>query len=261
MTTNILDLNPRDGLPSELKILKRIYEFVNVNFNEFGHNKINSTYWFTPSWSPFIKYIFYVWGKDLGFTIGVGRGIIQFKEFYKKMEGEEQEERMISDVNLKEYLTIDLSWRPPNAIIPDIPNSEILFLGFEHEEDINPKFIVENTYIGAQLDEVRKLGYTRSFLKILFVRPRYKGVQGKQKKYAEHEETLKTEIEKELKRQYIEIHEKWILISVILDDIENPSEIIFHGFKYNSDKAMLIRFDEDKYSIAIDNSLSPCRIR
>jgi hypothetical protein len=263
MREEISILAPNDSLPSESEILNGIYVFVLENFHRFGHNKINgSKNWYTPSWSPFMKYYFYKLGKELEFTIGLKRGIQQFRTFFKRMEDEKREAEMHSDEDLKEYLTIDLSWRPPNAIIPDIPKSEIIYLAFEHEEDTDPKLIATNTstYIGAQLDEVRKLGYVKSFIKILFIRPKYYGFEGKRKRLVEHERTLITEIEKELQRQYIEDHEMWLVISVTLDDIDSPSKIIFHGFKYNPQTKTLEIFDENRYIIEIDNTSDPVQI-
>ena len=80
-------LTPNDGLPSENEILERIYNFILTNFNKFGHKKINYTYWFKPSWTPFITYCFYKWGNELGFTLGLKREQDKFRKFYKKMEG------------------------------------------------------------------------------------------------------------------------------------------------------------------------------
>jgi len=249
---------PKDLLLEE-EILYEIHSFVKNNFEKFGHKKINNTYWFNPSWSPFIKYCFFKLGEKKGFTLGL-KCVPEFRDFYTKMEGLERESEKYEDETLKEFLTIDLSWRPSNANIPKIPSNPILYMALEHEEDTKPEYIVENTYVGAQLDEVRKLGCVKSFIKVLFVRPRYKGEGGRAKRYTEHEETIKTETEKELKRQYIEAHERWVLISVTLDDINNPSEILFHGYKYNQDKEKLERFDKDKYSIKIDNSSYHCKI-
>lgn len=249
---------PND-LPLEDEILIEIHSSVKNNFEKFGHKKINNTYWFSPSWSPFIKYCFFKLGEKKGFTLGL-KCVPEFREFYRKMEGFQKELEVYEDESLKEYLTIDLSWRPPNANIPRVPSNPILYLALEHEEDKKPEYIVDNTYVGAQLDEVRKLGCIKSFIKVLFVRPEYRGTSGRAKRYSEHEETIKTEIEKELKRQYIEAHEKWLLISVTLDDTINPTEIIFHGYKYNQDEERLERFDENKYSIKIDNSSNYCKI-
>jgi len=252
-------LTPNDKLPSENEILERIYDFILTNFDEFEHKKINNTYWFKPSWTPFIAYCFYKWGNELGFTLGLKRGEDKFRKFYKKKEGVTAEKAVYGDKSLKEFLTIDVSWRPGDANNLETLSSPILYLALEHEADLNPEKIVNGTYVGAQIDEVRKLGFIKSFIKILFVRPRYKGVNGRNRGYIGLEETLKEEIEIELKQQYIEAHEKWLLISVTLNDIQNPNEMLLHGYIYNQNEKKLDRFDNDKYSIKIDNTSNPCK--
>ncbi|MBN2488902.1 MAG: hypothetical protein JXA98_07740 [Methanosarcinaceae archaeon] len=244
-------LTPNDELPSENDILERIYTFINNNFSKFGHTEIDKK-WFNPSWTPFITYCFYKWGNELGFTLGLKR-LPKFRDFYIRMEGKAAEEVVYKDKNLKEYLTVDVSWRPGDIInLEKSSSSPILYLALEHEEDTKPEKIVNGAYVGAQIDEVRKLGYIKSFIKILFVRPRYKGTEGKSRGYIELENTIKEEIEIELKQQYIEDHEIWLLISVTLNNIISPSEIILHGYKYNPNGKKLERFDNDKYSIKIN---------
>jgi len=166
-------LTPNDELPSETDILERIYKFIDTKFSKFEHTEIDHTKWFNPSWTPFITYCFYKWGNELGFTSGLKR-LPKFRDFYIRMEGEAAEEAVYRDDNLKEFLTIDVSWRPWDVInLEKSSSSPILYLALEHEEDTKPEKIVNSTYVGAQIDEVRKLGYVKSFMKILFVRPRY----------------------------------------------------------------------------------------
>ncbi|MBU3966756.1 MAG: hypothetical protein KKG76_05170 [Euryarchaeota archaeon] len=261
-------------------IIDILFNYVEENFDNFGHKDWEHTEKYGTSWSPFVETCFMLEAMNTGLykilCCYTHDNIDTYiHDFHEKEFGE-----MYEMYSLKKFpcRCIDVAWL-------DLNNR--YFLAVEHSEDIpdqvkiqeqeyvlNYKDDEDETVNGkakdqliAIRDEINKLKSINSHFKVLVSRPhRFKSIDGQTESlpnYNQSVEYFMKHIQDDLKKDAKSFNddEIWVIILIAPDPDKpksrsvKPDKIIFHCFEWNGKnevgKLYVIDEKHEKYAIPI----------
>lgn len=253
----------RSGL---LKISSRKKYKLEVKENNNGEFEIYMKIYKENSLSPFTIGFFKWWINDI--ENGDERFEAQcekdlYKNWNKYIELAKIPECLRSGDVCRELLNIDCTWVPkysgPYYISPDStkqmlptqnPSKSYIFLAFEHAEDNS--IILNGSNMGSVITAIRKLGYIRSFFKIVIYKP-FKGESIKNdQKIREQLNRISQEINRIGLHQDKEKTEIWYIIMLFnyyeISSIEiGENDLLLRGYEMDS-IGEIINIDDKEYS-------------
>lgn len=239
-------------LPKVEKLFHDYCEFCRDNLLKFGIKGPNASMeiWKTPSWAPFTTYHFLrACPINMHPQIKVYADFDKkgrFKDFYRKMEG-----RDLPD-NVKGIFQIDLVWRFEWDFIHPCPKGgDIFALALEHEESMRGNEIIQETYLGKQLNDLRRLSHVKAYRKILIDRPMY---AKKSREYSDLADIHEEHFSKLMATFNIDPEEQWLIVIIHPDSLAEPKLVQLRGFRFDRDKKRLECFDTYQIPIKIQEN-------
>lgn len=239
-------------LPKIEKLFHDYFEFCQKNLANFGIKGPNASMeiWKTPSWAPFTTYHFL---KACPMNPYPSIKVYvdfdkkrRFKNFYMKMQGEDLPK------NLKGIFLIDLVWRFEWDFNHPYPKGgDIFALALEHEESMRGNEIIQETYLGKQLNDLRRLSHMKAYRKILIDRPMY---ARRSREYSHLADIHEEYFSKLMSTFNIDQEEQWLIVIIHPDSLAEPKLIQLRGLRFNHDEKRLERFDTCQIPIKIQEN-------
>lgn len=252
-------------------IINILFNYINENFDKFGHNNWWKTEKYGGSWSPFVETCFMLEAMKYG-------------DKYKILccYSHEPITNYIHDFYSGKFPAdckypcrdIDVAWLDKNnTYFLAVENSEDIptekskidqmkyLINYSDKEDENVEGIAKDQLIAIR-DEINKLKGIKSSFKVLISRPHpFDKVNINNRRgagtYRDSVNIFKELIEKDLKKDADSFNEKerWVIILITPDPdrsrIYIPNQIIFHCYQWNGKELSDLDPDHTKYVIPI----------
>lgn len=233
-------------LPKVEKLFHDYCEFCRDKLSYFGIKGPDAYMktWKTPSWAPFTTYYFLkaCTEPQIKFYADFDKKG-RFKDFYRKMEGRDLPE------NMKGIFQIDVVWRFEWDFIHPCPKGgDIFALALEHQESKRGNKIIQETYLGKQLNDLLRLSHMKSYRKILIDRPMY---DKKLREYSDLADIHEEHFSRLMLNFNVDPEEQWLIVIIHPDSLAEPKLIQLRGFRFGHDEKRLERFDTYQIPIKI----------